>query len=202
MANKKEVKKDENKLDEYQKRKIGVVFLILLVTALVIFGFVYVWLAMDQISNGDRVISTDLSMLVIEMEEGSASKIVLKDTYPMNEAGGLNTKPIKFSLINNGDTAAKYVIKLVEDEDAKNNCENTEGCKIIPISELNYTISKDAWTKEISSVTKDKNNLDMGIVEVGEANKISYMLKIWVDEDTEVDINDATFFGKLVIESR
>ena len=99
-------KKDENKLDEYQKRKIGVVFLILLVTALVIFGFVYVWLAMDQITDGDRVISTDLSMLVIEMEEGSASKIVLKDTYPMNEAGGLNTKPIKFSLINNGDAAA------------------------------------------------------------------------------------------------
>lgn len=202
MADKKEVKKDENKLDDYQKRKIGVVILILFVTAMVIFGFIYVWLAMDQISKGDRVISTDLSMLVIEMEEGSSSKIVLKDTYPMNEAGGLNTNPIKFSLVNNGDAETKYVIKLVEDEDAKNNCLNTDGCKIIPISELNYTISKDVWNKDISSVTKDKNNLDMGIIEVGETNKINYILKIWVDENTEVDVNDATFFGKLVIESR
>lgn len=198
----KEVKKEDKKVDEYQKRKVGVVLLILLLTALVIFGFVYVWLAMDQISKGDRVISTDLSMLVLEMEEGSASKIVLKDTYPMNEAGGLSTKPIKFSLVNNGDSASKYVIKLVEDEDAKTNCENTEGCKTIPISELKYFISKDAWSKEISSVVEDKNNLDLGIVEVGEGNKIKYILKIWVDEDTDVDVNDATFFGKLVIESR
>ncbi len=202
MANKKEVKKEKGSLDEFKKRQIGVVALIIIVTALVTFGFVYVWLAMDQIESGDRVISTDLSMLVIEMADGSSSKIVLTDTYPMNEAGGLSTKPIKFSLVNNGDSASKYVIKLVEDEDGITNCNNTEGCKVIPISEINYSISKDSWSKEISSVSEDKNNLDMGIVEVGEDNKINYNLKIWVKEDTEEDINGATFYGKLVIESR
>ena len=53
---------------------------------------------------------------------------------------------------------------------------------------------------DIAYLRDNPDILDMGQVLPNEKNKVTYSLKIWVDYDTETELENAKFFGKLALQ--
>lgn len=199
----KKKKNQVKKMDELQVRKFWVMVLIILVSGLICFGFVYVWLIMDSAKQEETLPA--ISQLNIALENSADASLTLIDTFPKTIDGGMSTVAYKFKLTNAGEANSKYVVSLVPDEEAANECKishNGEECILIPTSSIRYSIVRNSWTHETAILGDDQNNIDMGIIEPGDENAISYELKIWVDYDTNFDTTNAFFFGKLEVETK
>ncbi len=207
---KEEVKKtstvEPKKTDQLEMRQILLILFMVVVVAGVCFGFIYAWIKMNE--RGDATEQERLAQLSVQVAGTDSSKIVMKDIYPMNEAGGLSTDPYIFVLTNTGEYSVNYSLNLVEDEEAKAACsEENQGvaCKTISVDSIHYSIKKDGGEFTSGLLKDDHGVIDMGIVpaKTGDENpQVRYELKLWVDYDTEEDWDGAQFLGKIEVRTQ
>ena len=193
-------KKKSNVKLKLEKRQIFLIVLLLVLVAGTCFAFTYTWMLMSKTKEENRELALGNLYLSLDNTEGTA--IVIDDAYPMTDVGGLTQAPYTFTLQNNGDFDINYAIVLEEDEEAINECkaENEGVCNTVPLEDLKYSITRNGVMHDIAYLKDNHNILDMGQVLPNEKNKVTYSLKIWVDYDTETELENAKFFGKLALQ--
>ncbi len=191
-----------DRLEEYEnkKRKTEIAILVIITLLVIAIGVSYaLWISTKE-QTGENVVSTSCLNVTIENEEDDIS---LKNTFPILDEEGLNSKPYKFNIKNNCEEYADYKISL---EMLSETTINSEYIKIALSEEGDKgvgTLLNEYEVKEQLTVdgAKEGRQIKRGKLKPSEEKK--YELRIWIDEDVtkEDGIENSIYKSKIVVES-
>ena len=193
---------DEAELDTNSGRKdprkkvlLGM-FVAVVVVALAL-GISYAWFQVTATGKTTQVIKSGKLTLLINNEQNAFN---LSGEFPIADDLGVQRNAHTFAIQNTSNYNLDYVLKLVPDTAAAENCKTSNGgvaCKIMPISSIRYEITKEDGTPVINNLGTTNTVLDTGEVKKGKT--INYSLKIWIDTAAGNEAQDAYFFGKIEV---
>ena len=145
-------------------------------------------------------------------ETGNSTSISLLNTYPITDAKGVNLKPYRFTLENICNIKGEYRIVLsrlnnsnMDNKYLRYTFNKVDDAKIVSPMPL---VSNTALDKAIETMINERNNpnyiVDNYVLEEGynEPNeKISFELRIWMNESADNSQMDKTFEGVVSIGS-
>ena len=185
---------------ENKKRKVEIVILVIITLLVIAIGVSYALWVLTKEQTGENVVSTSCLNVTIENEEDDIS---LKNTFPILDEEGLNSKPYKFTIKNNCEEYADYKISL---EMFGETTISSEYIKIALSEEGDKgvgTLLSEYEAKEELTVdgAKEGRQIKRGKLKPSEEKK--YELKIWIDEDVtkEDGIENKIYKSKIVVES-
>lgn len=129
-------------MKEKVRKKIIVYGVLSLVAFTLVLGVSYAWMNLVVVGEKTQTITTDNISMRIQNE---ANEIQLEYAYPIQDEQGSKTIPYTFELENTGKKDLDIIVRLVQDEEALEQCKNEnngEECKKIPEEKLRYQLVK------------------------------------------------------------
>ena len=182
-------------MEQKNRRDNKKIFLILGVALIVVLviGLSYAWLQTTLTSDKSQTIVTGNISLIIKDE---ANAISLTDALPVLDSDGLKTKEHTFTVVNTGTVPLAITVKLIPDQEKIDAC---SGCKIASDNAIKYAVTVNGGSNIISNLGQANDILHTTTIEPGEANKVIYTLKIWVDQNATNEVIDSYYFGKIEV---
>lgn len=184
------MKKKNKSFVEKNKKQIVALALALVL----LLGGTYAWLTVTL--NGTKKVRIEAGTLALELNEGDAINVA--DSLPMSDTDGLATTPYTFTLKNTGNVASNYTIYL-------DNGTVAAGDTLMDDSIVKYNLTKTGATAKTALVSTLKTSgstdrvLDTGTIQPGEANNITYSLRLWIkDAATNTDVQHTNSDGSVV----
>lgn len=170
------------------------IWLIIAVIALVfiLFGVSYAYWRLTIRQTNDN--KYEAACFHVEMSLDKDEPISLENTYPLPDKRGLETEPYTFSITNTCEASASFSVSL-----------EVLSSSTLATSKIKYSLNnsdpavlttKDTMDAQIENATAYV--LDSGVLHAN--GKHDYNLKLWVDEDANLDdTQDKEFEAKIVI---
>ena len=184
------MKKKNKSFVEKNKKQIVALALALVL----LLGGTYAWLTVTL--NGTKKVRIEAGTLALELNEGDAINVA--DSLPMSDTDGLATTPYTFTLKNTGNVASNYTIYL-------DNGTVAAGDTWMDDRIVKYNLTKTGATAKTAFVSTLKTSgstdrvLDTGTIQPGEANNITYSLRLWIkDAATNTDVQHTNSDGSVV----
>lgn len=150
----------------------------------------YAWLRISVTGKTENVIRAGYLDLILDDEISDG--ILLKNTIPMVDEKGLQTKAYTFELRNRGTVASDYSIYL---SDLPLDVAEVK----MPDQFVKYSLTKngkEVATDLLSTIRKDSDRLlDSGTISKRQTNR--YTLKVWMDKDADNSAMGSIFYGKI-----
>ncbi|MBQ7141076.1 MAG: hypothetical protein IJO32_06205 [Bacilli bacterium] len=180
------------------KLQMNITIISICVTVLAAIGTSLAAFVWDSSSNKNQTLTVGTYSIEIDDSSPTLGGVInLASAYPLSDNDGLATTAYKFSIKNNGNVNADFVLKLSDDQTII----DSEGCANNLISRENIKInmsgSKSISTSLLSSVTD--NVLDSGVLIAGETR--TYELRLWISDTAPNDVITQHFHGKLELQS-
>ncbi len=150
----------------------------------------------------------EVGTLKISYQPSEASDSAYGDTlslpnaFPISDEEGLQSKPYKFTLTNEGDLKASYTIAIKDDSDMISN----EGCADKQLDKSFIKISVNGqdpvFLSSLLDVTKTSYIIAHGSLDAAtEQNKPSetYEIRMWISDKAGNDVLGKHFHGKISI---
>ncbi len=165
------------------------VFLLAFILVSIMVGS-YAWLRISVTGKTENVIRAGYLDLILDDEISDG--ILLKNTIPMVDEKGLQTKAYTFELRNRGTVASDYSIYL---SDLPLDVAEVK----MPDRFVKYSLTKNGQevaTDLLSTIRKDSDRLlDSGTISKRQTNR--YTLKVWMDKDADNSAMGSIFYGKI-----
>ena len=164
---------------------IGIILVLLI-------GVSYGWLKV--IETGKKNIGIKLGKFDIELveEEGGPT---LTSEIPITDEEGKKGEAYRFYLQNNSKEDVSYILRLVDNEEKKKEC---EGCNFIESKNIRYELIRKG-TEKVDSLDESRK-IDMSTLKRGAENRVEYELRIWIKEEAGNEAMGGVFYGKIEVE--
>ena len=184
----------EEKKSQNKKLFYGVLILIGII-ALV--GGTYAWFSIMLKGQTTQIVQAGDLSLTIENENA----LTLAKALPVKDSDGIKeNKEYTFVLSNNGLASLSYAIKLINDKEMEETCQETLNgkvpCTMIPEEYIRYQVIEEGASSTIGGL-KGNSQIATGTIKGKEKKK--YTLKIWLSGETPNEYKHSYYFGKLEI---
>lgn len=184
-----------NKLEK--KYKIAIIVLAITLIASIIVATSYAYWQITQYQTGANTINT--GCLNVEFEE-LGTDIKLENAFPITNKEGFQTEPYTFKITNNCTLDASYSVTL-----------NTVVPNTLSDNSVKAAIGTDTGlARKLTdyNINVDTSNIDMAdldtsyIIKTGfllAGESITYNVRLWIDEDTNMNEMSKVFISKIYI---
>ena len=188
----------KEKLQEFGKKKIVIIFSIILLVCLLV-GLSYAWLS--QTITGTKNLTITVGDLDLVLDESTSNGIQLKYAIPTTDEDGKAFDPYTFKVRNNSEVAVDYSLSLVVDEEDLSSCQKEEmvSCEQLDLNDIRYEIKDSSGVSQVGTLG-ESGFLINGYLGPEEEN--SYELRIWLDIGTGNDAQGKVFYGQLKLEAK
>ncbi len=186
------VSKINNLVKDKKKVIIAFVILIILIAALY---FSYAWLR--TVLYGEKDVQLIVGDIDLVLDESNTEGIQLVNVIPTYDEEGRMNEPYKFSLENKSDIPLYFTLSLVDDEEALESCQTTDGgaCELLDGRDIRYDLQLDGET--FTGTLSDSYMVSYGIIDAHE--KLDGELKIWLNINATSEAMGKVFLGKLKV---
>ncbi len=133
----------------------------------------------------------------IDYEDGEY--INLSETVPMSDIKGMQTEEYTFTISNTGNVDAKYRVLFEQDESINKNL------RLSP-TQIKYSLKDESGIWSQPELLSDNNLILVDTKELdaegsNTTSKVTYSIKLWVDENVGNEGQGRTFGGKVVVDA-
>lgn len=187
---------ENKKLSKEYKRQVKFTILSVFFVTIVMLSSAYAIFSDVQRQQSDNTLTVGkLKIDFIDNENGMGNIINLNGAFPVDDTTGNNTAPYIFKITNSGTLDAKYVIKILDDEEVitKDGCSDNQ----LPKDKIRVSINKG------TPFTLSEKEPLAYIIDRGELLKDAsrtYEIRIWISDQAGNEVLGKHYHGKIVVE--
>ncbi len=187
----------ENKrLSKEYKRQVRFTIVSVFFVTIVMLSSAYAIFSDVQRQQGDNTLTVGkLKIDFIDNENGMGNIVNLNGAFPVDDTTGNDTTPYTFKITNSGTLDAKFVIKILDDEEVitKDGCSNNQLSKDKIRVSINKGTPFTLSEKESLAYIIDRGNL------LKDESK-TYDIRIWISDQSGNEVLGKHYHGKIVVE--
>jgi len=180
------------------KKKTKIMILSVVALILVTIGITYAYWLVTKSQEGENVITTGCLDITLDGE----NDITLSDQFPLSDEDGMKLTPYTFTVTNNCTTSVDYQINL-EALGTEADALKTSSLKVVLDDNSSRLLSSYREVETTIEGSYESHQLATGTLGAATIantnNKVTYKLRLWIDENAPISEMDKTFRSKISV---
>ncbi len=170
--------------------------ILLIICLLLFFSLSYAWLRTSV--KGTKNVGLNAKKLNLILDETNDGIDLGSEVpaVPIVDEEGKKGVSYTFTLDNESMMNLDYQLSLIDNEEKQQECPD---CSYLDEKDIRYQLIANG--KEEVETLPHNRIIDAGTILKGEANKIDYELRVWLNYDAGNDAQGKVFFGKLKVDA-